>query len=527
MTEIEIWTKWESQIVNGLYPLRRFLGRSNHSVVFLTEHRAQSPAKAAIKLVPAEPALAEAQLSNWRRIAALSHPHLIRTFDSGRCRLGGHPFLFVVMEYADQTLAQLLPHRALTPSELREMLIPTLDALAYLHGRRLVQGQLKPPNFLVVGDQLKLASDTIRAFGEPAPSIAKPSLYDPPEARGGAIDGAGDVWGLGISVVEALTQRLPALDEVSIVTPALPPAYQSAVHQCLNRSPAERPTMSELQVQFGLSQPAVEAPNPAAAEAPSPTAPHTAAPSSSTEPQSTAPQSAASQPIAPPAAAPQSAPPQSTAVHSSAASQTIAPPAHQARPQQPLARQPPTHQSRPPPPPAHQPPTHRPSAQSNPRAPLLGLGVGAGVILLVATWAVMHAHRPHLGPEPGSVGPPSSSPSPDPRAAPQNSASTPATTAVLHQETPVLSHRTRNTIHGQVKVTVLVTVDRSGVVVGEDVRNPGSSKYFTRLAVDAAKKWQFAPAETPEPQQWLLEFDFTRGGVAARATSGGAGVHRG
>ncbi len=494
MTEIEIWTKWESQIVNGLYPLRRFLGRSNHSVVFLTEHRAQSPAKAAIKLVPAEPGLAEAQLSNWRRIAALSHPHLIRTFDSGRCRLGGHPFLFVVMEYADQTLAQLLPHRALTPSELREMLIPTLDALAYLHGRRLVQGQLKPPNFLVVGDQLKLASDTIRAFGEPAPSIAKPSLYDPPEARGGAIDGAGDVWGLGISVVEALTQRLPALDEVSIVTPALPPAYQSAVRQCLNRSPAERPTMSELQAQFGLSQPAVEAPNPAAAEAPSPTAPHTAVPSNSTEPQATAPPSAAPQPIAP-----QSAETQFNA------SQPIAPPA--AAPQ-----------SAPP--------------QSNPRAPLLGLGVGVGVILLVATWAVMHAHRPHLGPEPGSVGPPSSSPSPDPRAAPLNSASTPAATAalhtaVLHQETPVLSHRTRNTIHGQVKVTVLVTVDRSGVVVGEDVRNPGSSKYFMRLAVDAAKKWQFAPAETQEPQQWLLEFDFTRGGVAARATSGGAGVHRG
>jgi hypothetical protein len=48
-----------------------------------------------------------------------------------------------------------------------------------------------------------------------------------------------------------------------------------------------------------------------------------------------------------------------------------------------------------------------------------------------------------------------------------------------------------------------------------------------RLAVDAAKKWQFTPAETQEPQQWLLEFDFTRSGVAARAVSGGAGVRRG
>jgi len=89
---------------------------------------------------------------------------------------------------------------------------------------------------------------------------------------------------------------------------------------------------------------------------------------------------------------------------------------------------------------------------------------------------------------------------------------------VLHQETPVLSHSTRNSIHGQVKVTVLVTVDRSGNVVGEAVENRGSSKYFVRLAADAAKKWQFAPTDMQEPRQWLLEFDFTRSGAAAQAT---------
>src|ERR1700735_1934764 len=99
MTEIEVWTKWESQIVNGLFPLRRFLGRSDHSVVFLTDCRARNLSKAAIKLVPADPATAEIQLSHWKRIATLSHPRLVRILDSGRCQLGGHPFLFIVMEY--------------------------------------------------------------------------------------------------------------------------------------------------------------------------------------------------------------------------------------------------------------------------------------------------------------------------------------------------------------------------------------------------------------------------------------------
>ena len=129
MTEIDIWTKWESQTVNELFPLRRFLGRSDHSVVFLTDCEARNISQAAIKLVPADPAMAETHLSRWKRIAALSHPHLVRVFDSGRCTLGGHPFLFIVMEYAEQSLAQILQHRALTLEEVRELLVPTLGCI--------------------------------------------------------------------------------------------------------------------------------------------------------------------------------------------------------------------------------------------------------------------------------------------------------------------------------------------------------------------------------------------------------------
>src|SRR5271168_3519665 len=180
----EDWTKeWERRTVHGVYPLRRFLGRSNHSVVFLTECTAQNVAQAAIKILPAHRALAETQLTHWRRAATLSHPHLMRVHDAGRCQLGGHKFLFVVTELAEQNLAQILPGRPLTPDEVRDLLPPTLDALAYLHAKNLVQGRLKPPNFLVVDDQLKLASDTIRPAGESAASIAKPSLYDPPESK--------------------------------------------------------------------------------------------------------------------------------------------------------------------------------------------------------------------------------------------------------------------------------------------------------------------------------------------------------
>jgi len=179
----EVWAKWENLVINGTYPLRRYLSHSDHSVVFQTESQGAGSASAALKIIPADPARADRQLSIWKTVAALSHPHLIRVLDTGRCQLGGHDFIFVVMEYADQTLAQILPHRALTADEVREMMPPILDALSFLHRKSLVHGRLKPPNILVVGEQLKLASDTIRHAGQSTAANATLTPYDPPESK--------------------------------------------------------------------------------------------------------------------------------------------------------------------------------------------------------------------------------------------------------------------------------------------------------------------------------------------------------
>src|SRR5208282_4236130 len=107
--------QWEGQIVDGVFPLRQYLGGSDHSAVFLTEHGEGEPQKAAIKLVPSDPATADAQLSNWEFAAQLSHPNLLRLFRSGRCRIDGKDLLYLVMEYAEENLSQILPERALTP----------------------------------------------------------------------------------------------------------------------------------------------------------------------------------------------------------------------------------------------------------------------------------------------------------------------------------------------------------------------------------------------------------------------------
>jgi len=341
---------------------------------------------------------------------------------------------------------------ARSADEARELLIPTLGALAYLHRKNLVHGQLKPTNFLVVNDQLKLASDTIRPAGHPPATSAKPSSYDPPEAKDGAIEAPGDVWGLGITLVEALQSPSGGRGEPSdTALAALPPAFVDAVRQSLSRNPSGRPTILDLEAQFGRvpQSPAPMTPQPAVVKAPT----VLKAPTQTTPPQNSS-----------------------------------------------------------------------PPRESSSKARMLVPAIAVGLIVLVAIWAVMRPfQQPNTqlavpsSPQTSSQ-PAASQPAASPLAASRNSTSSvSAAGAVLHQEIPVVSRSARDSIHGQIKVAVLVTVDRSGNVVAETLENRGASKYFAHLATESAKKWRFAPANNQDPRQWLLQFEFTRAGAAGQA----------
>src|SRR6201987_4084280 len=292
----EVWTRWQGHTINGVYPLGRYLGCSDHSGVFLTKSAAR-PSEVAIKLVPTNRAMAESLLPRWKRAGGLTHPHLLRLLEWGGCQLDGLPYLYAVMEYADQTLAQLLLHRTLTAEEAQEMLLPTLDALAFLHGRNLVQGQLKPTNILVVGDHLKLASDTIRRVTDGATSAIAPTVFDPPEAPHGSSSAAGDVWALGVSLFEALPRRpfsgLGEPGQAAVLPADFSPALRDVVARCLSFSPEDRPTVSELISSApGLPPgpaPAGASPQPVTVVTPEPSTPEASTPEPA-PPETSAPQ---------------------------------------------------------------------------------------------------------------------------------------------------------------------------------------------------------------------------------------------
>jgi TonB family protein len=267
----EAWKAWEGRTVAGRFPLRQWLGGSEHSAVFLTERPGQPSQKAAIKLIAAEADDAERQLARWRAAAQLSHPNLIRIFELGRYQVNSTPLLYVLMEYADEDLSQILPQRTLTPAEVADLLPPLLDALSYLHQRGFVHGNIKPSNLLAAGDQLKLSADSVTSTSETDSLRRQRDVYDAPERAAGTISPAGDLWSLGFTLVAALTRTTPSAGETQVPASleALPEPYRGIARECLRLDPKRR--CSVAQIQARLQPPARSV--PAEAEPPAPSAP--------------------------------------------------------------------------------------------------------------------------------------------------------------------------------------------------------------------------------------------------------------
>ena len=209
MSRAAITSEWVGRVIDGRFALQEWLGGSASSGVFLTELPQPITQRAAIKLIPAEGSEADAYLARWAKIANLSHPHLMKVFRSGRFQFGSTSLVYVVTECADEVLSQILPERALTPEETREMLELVIDAVGYLHGKSFVHGHLKPSNILVVQDQLKVSTDNAIAAGSPRDRFQTPGVNDAPESTRGVIVPSADVWALGTTLVEVLTQRPP------------------------------------------------------------------------------------------------------------------------------------------------------------------------------------------------------------------------------------------------------------------------------------------------------------------------------
>lgn len=450
----------QGQVADGRFPLIQYLGGTEHSAVFLTECAESGNQRAAIKLIPAPPGNAETQLTRWRLAARFSHPHLLRLFEAGRCTLDNAGMLYVVMEYAEENLAEILSERPLSREETRDLLGAVLEALSYIHGKGFVHGHIQPSNIMAIGDQVKISSDGICRIGESGERRNGQGSYSAPECAAGVLSPASDVWSLGMTFVECLTQHLPKLEEgEGMVSPPaeLPAPFLELARHCLSKAPQRRWNVSDLKARLQRNPSAVKE---VAAEV------HREALSKRHYPLALTALglTMAAIPLGMALFNPSSNTQLRPARIESPAEETNVMPARE------------------------QGSSKAKSPRSNGRSSA-GREVGEAAS---ATPAALHSP----------------------------SADDPVRGGVVYRALPDVPRDASDTILGTVRVRVRVEVDPSGNVVGAEFDSAGPSRYFAKLSMGAAREWRFRPPginANNVPSEWIIRFGYTKSETTATA----------
>ena len=517
------WKQYEGQVINDTFPLLRHVGGSDQSVVFLTQLAGPQSSHAAIKLIPDGPS-GDFQLSLWRRAAGLTHPNVLRLYQGGRCRMANLDLLFVVMEYAEEDLSQILPQRALTAPEARDMLGPVLEALSDLHMQGLVHSHLKPSNILATADQVKLSSDRLCLAGASRGSSAPMDPYTAPESAYQPLTPGCDVWSLGMTVVEVLTQQAPQWQPGGPADPlvpmTLPQPFLDIAQNSLRQNPAHRWTLAQIRTSL----------NPAAAAAVA---------------QAMSPLSVPLSPVAPVPAARLQTPPPVPKVTRAPDLRPRPRPAQTDEPDEGIVL------------PSYVVPLiaavlilaaiialpkilgkrveTSSSASASPASESAARPAGQPVRQETARSAKQNSSSENRDSEKTAAekssaksqsAAPAASPAPAAlRTGTKTSADKPKGSSVgssggevLDQVLPDVSAKALSTIHGTVRVDVRLHVDAAGNVSSAELDNPGPSSFFADLALKAARKWEFAPPEgtgRSVPSEWQVRFEFSPSGVKA------------
>jgi TonB family protein len=468
---------WEGRTVDGKFVLESYLGGSDHSVVFLT--LTANSERAAIKLISADSTSAEQQLGRWRATSEITHPNLIRIFATGRCRMDDTELLYVVMEYAEENILQILPERALTADEARGMLPTVLETVQFLHDKRYVHGRIQPSNILAIGDQIKLSSDTLALQGEKVQGARAIGAYDAPEAATGEISAATDVWQLGMTLIEVLTQHSPVWNREGSIAPTVPSSvpepFREIAGNCLQIDAGKRWTIAEISDRLRTDRPGVR---PGQASVPV------------SSPMEVRAVEAVSTPVA---VARKKVSKKWSYLLGLAAVLAIAfvliPKPKSSGPVIAVQTQPDTV-------------TDSSTTDRNQTLPQTGQDSSQRSI-------------------PSSM--PNSGAAPDAKTGEAKAEDAgPSADGVVTRVMPQVSPSARRTIQGKIKIHVKVEVDAAGNVKQARLESGGASKYFSRLAVEAARDWKFSPASAGDSRtrQWKLQFAFSRARTEASVVRG-------
>jgi serine/threonine protein kinase len=194
----------------------------------------------------------EALVREGELLRDLSHPHLVRVYEVMK-----EPRPGVVMEtLTGATLAALIEEAPLTPADTAMLGRQLASALGYLHGRGWLHLDVKPSNVVVqAGRAILIDLSLATRPGNGRPHAGTYGYLAPEQFTGRDLSPATDVFGLGVTLGEALTGELPHREQDP--SPRIyrsfrrrlsnaPAPLVELILRCLHPVPVRRPTLVEV-----------------------------------------------------------------------------------------------------------------------------------------------------------------------------------------------------------------------------------------------------------------------------------------
>ena len=255
------------RIVGERYKLSRPIGRGASAQVYLAQDTTLDR-PVAVKLLHAGLASDERFLERFQaeahRCAQLSHQNIVTVYDWAET---DRPY--IVTEYlgGGSLLGMIEAGNLLTPAQALVVGLGAAKGLEYAAKRSLVHRDIKPANLLFDSDGtvriadfgLSLALAEAGVTSQSGEMLGTVRYASPEQARGEKLTEKSDVYSLGLSLIEAVTGKLPFIGDTSLGTlmarteadvdvPDAMGRLQVTLSKACRLDPEERPTAAELKV---------------------------------------------------------------------------------------------------------------------------------------------------------------------------------------------------------------------------------------------------------------------------------------
>lgn len=198
-------------------------------------------------------------------LAKLKHPYLAEVYDFGCIEIGGSERRYFTMELVNGENIEKFVRRQTTVSHtvICPLLVQILEALAYIHSRKIIHGDIKPSNILICheGNQPRVKlidfglSTSMNWIKEPEVIAGTIDYLSPERIQGKFLDRRSDIYSLGVVLYELLsgrplfkgrpseilTQHLTVVPvNPTVYNPDLPSRLDKIVLRMLQKDPARR-----------------------------------------------------------------------------------------------------------------------------------------------------------------------------------------------------------------------------------------------------------------------------------------------